>query len=145
MKIYKNYVLAIELCKRAKISRTVFNVSDKFTIEKMGSTAVLNKDLLPSNYKKYAQECLDLGAYYTAAALSEELGVAKSYFYVISNSEKRELQTIKIHGKRLILLPEELLDLLDSGYTPYRVKDYEDQLDAELIINFCGLKLGFYK
>ena len=143
MNSFDGYVLERELYLKAKVPSSLIRGINNVDIEKMGNTAIVKKDSLPSKYRKIAEDCEDLGNYLTMTFLNELLGCGPSYLFVYENHFKRKLEGITIGKTRLIFISKEFKILWNKGKVPFLIKP-DNKEYADEIIQMQGLKIGFY-
>jgi hypothetical protein len=148
VRIYKGYVLALELAKKANKSAAWVNTSNTIKKEYMGSTPVVKVSSLSDKYKKIAIECQDLENYYSFAPFSIEIGRMKDFMSVLEyqrkKSNKKPFETKKIFHYKLLKLSDDFIKLVNQGFSPYKLHQNCNKLDYKHIITMQDMEIGFY-
>lgn len=148
MKIYRGYILVAEITKKANKTASWLYETKGIDIEYIGGVPVVKCDFIPSKYKHLIKKCQDLGNYYPYAEFSREIGRVKDFINVLEwqrrKANKKEFESLKINGYRLLKLSDEFVELINQGLNPYKLRQNCNIKDYKVIIEMQDMKIGFY-
>jgi len=148
MKIYEGYILVSEITQKAnKASSWLYSIKG-IDIEYIGGVPVIKKSLIPYKYKHLSNDCQDLRNYYPYAEFSRELGRVKDFLNVLEcqrrKANKKEFESLKINGYRLLKLSDEFIELIEKRLNPYKLRQNCNINDYKVVIEMQDMKIGFY-
>ena len=149
MKSYEGYVLVSEISDKANKSRSWLYLLVNTKVEHIEGTAVVKVSTLEPEYQEIAKQCQDLKYYYPYTAISTEIGRIRNFINVLEiqrrNKNKPPFDFLKVQGHKLLKLSEEFVNLINQGFTPYKINELNyNKEDYKHIIKMQGMKIGFY-
>lgn len=149
MKSYEGYVLVSEISDKANKSRSWLYTQVNTKVEHIEGTAVIKVSTLEPKYQEIAKQCQDLKYYYPYAAISTEIGRTRNFINVLEiqrrKANKPPFDFLKLQGHKLFKLSEEFINLINQGFTPYKINEQSyNKEDYKHIIEMQYMKIGFY-
>jgi hypothetical protein len=138
--LLNGYALLSDIAKQTKISYGALHMRKTLIKSKVGERVAIE---ISSLKKEEQLDTLhDLGAYVTPKQLSFYLGMSSSYISVWERVKEIKYDDYHVNQMvRLIKLPDEIIDAINSGKTIYKLLDNEE---FENPLDFYGIKLGYY-
>ena len=148
MTTLRGYILLFEFYSKASISPPLFYNSYKdCAIENIGGFNFIKTDTVPEKYKKFAEDCTDLSDYFTIGGLEKAIGVRRNYFRdktKLKGSKKLILDKLTIGRAVFIKITDDFRRYYEEDFTPFVIKDEEDESLADIVIDMYDMKIGFY-
>lgn len=143
---YSTYVFANELCLKTgkKINQIILNkhIKNRKAKEYFGSTVLLKRDCIKSEYFGLFEDCLNPDDYRPITYLSTLLGRNQNYLTLHKDTDR--LVSVKLGLLKLVKLPDVFRQKLERGMSPYLKKNNETFDDDIVVVDFYGMKVGFY-
>jgi len=88
---------------------------------------------------------MDLSTYCPSYELSRAMSTYPDYLSHARLKDKKPIEVKKVGRVSMVKLTKEFVELAQQGMEPYRLTEDDDETDFEAVIDFYGIKIGFWK
>lgn len=148
MILLKSYIPISQITKLSGDSPSSVHKNFENVSEKIGGLTIVRKDFVPNKYKQYIPACLDLSSYFPSYELSRTIGRSSDYLSHARLRYNKPVEFKKVGRVTMVKLTDEFVKNVEKGLEPFCINSLEDSFDDyeyDSVIDFYGIKIGFYK